>query len=234
MKHNIVPIAVAAVLIVSLTLVQAKMSDRWTESTIDAAEFGERFAQVPMKVGPWLGEDQPVDEITRKTAGAVNYVSRHYTHSTSGRMVELWLIVGHSKDICRHTPNICYPSAGFSRAGSQLRQHVDSEGQDQAVFHTAKFEKSDHLSRQILRVFWAWNEPERNVWEAPKNARLHYGLSRALYKLYFTSAVMPDEDTIDDNIAVEFAELMLPEINKALFPEAEPTDDATAEAQPEA
>ena len=62
--------------------------------------------------------------------------------------------------------------------------------------------------------------PDTNKWEAPSDPRQHYGLSRALYKVYFTSNVLANEDAAEDNVAAEFAELMLPEIDKALFPEA--------------
>jgi hypothetical protein len=47
--------------------------------------------------------------------------------------------------------------------------------------------------------------------------------------MYFTSNVMSDEDTADDNVAAEFAALMLPEVNKALFPES-PAAAAAASA----
>ena len=50
---------------------------------------------------------------------------------------------------------------------------------------------------------------------------MHYGLSRALYKVYFTSDVLVGEDTADENVAAEFAELMLPSINAALFPDGD-------------
>ena len=41
--------------------------------------------------------------------------------------------------------------------------------------------------------------------------------TRTLYKMYLTSSVMADEDTLDDSPAAEFAELLLPVIDAALF-----------------
>ena len=234
MTLKIVPLVLAAVLIVILTLVEARFSDRFHSSSVDAAEFGARFKHVPMILGSWEGEEQVVEEDVRRTAGAVHYVSRQYTDSKSGRQVTLWLIVGHARDICRHTPNICYPSAGFSQDSMIMKHHIPFAGGEPAVFYTAKFEKSDELSRQVMRVFWAWNHPDRNRWEAPDNQRFEYGNSRALYKLYFTSQVLRDEETIDDNIAVDFAELMLPYINAALFPEANPLPEGAGSTDGEA
>ncbi len=220
MIRLMLPAALGLVAILSLSLYEGLvMKDRWSEPGIEAKELGERFKQVPLDIGDWEGEDLPVDEVVRKTAGAVSYVSRRYTHVNSGKQVVLWLIVGHSRDIMRHTPDICYPSSGFRRSGSQLRQHINLQSGKDAEFYTAKFEKEDAMSRSTERVFWAFNHPDYDLWEAPQDgARWHYGMSKALYKLYFTSAVRRDEATIEDNVAVEFAEVMLPAIDEALFP----------------
>lgn len=208
------------------------LKDRWGEPGAEAEEMGKRFKSVPKDIGngEWIGQDMPVDEQNRKTAGAVKYVSRHYRNEKSGREVRLWLIVGHSRDICRHTPNVCYPNAGFRQESPQIRYEVPMEGKDPAQFFTAKFIKENALGRVAERVFWAWNHPDTNKWEAPENPRFHYGLSRALYKVYFTSNVQANEKTVDDNLAAEFAKVMLPEIDKALFPEAGANTSTTEEA----
>ena len=219
-RNLLVPALLGGILIVSLSVYEGyALKDRWGTPDAEAAELGMRFEQVPKEIGDWVGEDLPVDDIIKNTAGAVNYVSRRYTNRETGRVVTLWLIVGHSRDICRHTPNICYPASGFRQDGIQLKYHLDLPADKSADFFTAKFMKDDVQGRRVERVFWAWNHPDKNKWEAPDAQRMHYGLARALYKVYFTSDVMMDEDTADENIAAEFAELMLPSINEALFPE---------------
>ncbi len=227
------PVVLAVIIIASLTLVEGiYMKDRWGEAGAEAAELGKLFSNVPKEIGRWTGQDLPVDDIVKNTAGAVSYVSRQYIHSTTGQEVTLWLIVGHSRDIVRHTPTVCYPASGFRQDGALLRQHFDLTDGESADFFTAKFEKEDAFSHRIQRVFWAWNHPDTKKWEAPhtssgsENARLHYGLAKALYKLYFTSAITVDESTTDDNAAAEFAELMLPAINAALFSNEVPAADS--------
>jgi hypothetical protein len=78
-------------------------------------------------------------------------------------------------------------------------------------------------------VFWSWNaneedqgsnEEDQKSWEAPKHQKLHFGNNPALYKLYFTYTIPRDgDDDLGDNPAVRFAKEMLPEVNRALFPE---------------
>jgi len=223
MIRTLLPAAVGLIAILSLSFYEGyHMKDRWGEPGAEAALLGERFAQVPLNIAGWEGEDLPVDEVVRETAGAVNYVSRRYTHSTTGKKVVLWLIVGHSRDIVRHTPNACYPSAGFRQVGSTLLQDFEYKGDKEAKFFTAKFEKEDAFSKHTERVFWAWNHPDENEWDAPTvadgGARFKYGLAKVLYKLYFTSTVLADEDEIADSAAYDFAEVMLPAIDAALFP----------------
>ncbi len=240
MNRHTLPITLAVLLVVSLTLVEASISDRWQDTNIDPVEFDALFAKVPKggekeeeDLEGWEGIDLPVADLVKKTAGAVSYVSRRYTHRTTGQSVIIWLVVGHSRDICRHTPDICRPNSGYTQQGGQLKHRIELEGQKPAVFHTAKFKKQGTFGQSIERVFWAWNRPDRKLWEAPSSARLHYGNSRALYKLYFTSDVMSDETTVDKNVAVKFAELMLPKINAALFPEEETPKEASTEETPE-
>ena len=113
----------------------------------------------------------------------------------TGDEVTLWLIVGHSKDICRHTPDICYPSSGFKkRADENSKQPFIFEGQPEADFYTNTLTKEDASGRQIIRVFWSWYKPNSDHtinWEAPTNVRWTFGNARSLYKMYFTS-VMKD------------------------------------------
>jgi hypothetical protein len=218
-RSLLAPAILGGFLVLSLCFFEGMyLKDRWGEPGAEAAVMGQRFKQVPKQIGDWKGEDLPVDDQVKKTAGAVNYVSRRYKNGDTGAEVRLWLIVGHSRDVCRHTPNICYPASGFRQDGRQIHERWTQEDGKPVDFFTGKFIKDDVYGRHAERVFWAWNHPETNKWEAPADPRQHYGLSRALYKVYFTSNVLVNEDTAEENVAAEFAKLMLPEIDKALFP----------------
>lgn len=248
MNRLLVPVIVAVVLIAATTVVEGVfLKDRWADPEIEAAELGKRFANVPKKIGDWTGVDTPVEEEVQERAGAVNFVNRRYTHAQTNRYVDLWLIIGHARDIIRHTPDICYASSGYHQQGSILQHDIPYDDKT-AQFFTSKFQKENELVRQIERVFWAWNHPSKQKWEAPEGARYYYGMStRTLYKMYFTSPVSAEDDTVEDSLAAEFAELILPAIDAALFPnegaapdadadeaveDAESADSAAAEAAP--
>lgn len=227
-KNILIPLGVMLVAALVATVIEAQISDRFTASSVSAADFVDRFEQVPHTVGNWQGIDNPVDEQVKQTAGAVGHVSRTYRHQQTGEQVDLWLIVGHARDTLRHTPNICYRSAGFRQVGTINKHLIQAPGEDPATFFTAQFLKEDNHARAQMRVFWAWsaNLPDQQQWEAPDNRRIYYGNNRALYKIYFTAPVSSDEQYAGDSVAVDFAEEMLPLINDALFPEE---DGATAD-----
>ena len=238
------PFAVGILLIVGLTYLEGRMTDRLSPSNISAEQQAELFAKVPMKVGDWQGENKFVDEKIKETAGAIGAVSRTYRNSRTGEVVDLWLIVGHARDISYHTPDICYRGSGFDARAPENSVYTMTTGDpDQsAPFLTNTFVKNDDLTgQQLVRVFWSWynpQEPENNgkvVWDAPTtNPRWHFGNTRALFKMYFTSLMRDSKETANESACIRFARDFLPEVNKALEtvpnePNGEGADKSAAE-----
>jgi hypothetical protein len=224
MARLYVPTAVAVFLLFVLTWKEAQYSDRFRDSSVSEMEFESRFSKVPKTLGPWKGKDVGVTEEVLEVAGAVSHVNRTYVNEDTGEVVDLWLIVGHSRDICRHTPDICYPSQGFSPIGTPVQQKIVLSDGEEAGFNTAKFRNESPQGLVERRVFWSWNANRegQQSWEAPEPGwqRLHFGNNSGLYKLYFTFTLPRGKDEIVDNPAVRFAKAMLPEINRALFEDA--------------
>jgi hypothetical protein len=230
------PAAVAILAIIGLTAAQAITSNRFTGGSVTAEEIGQRFAKVPLAVGPWVGKDTEVDKATLEQAGAVQHVSRRYVNSETKQSVDLWLVVGHSRDICRHTPDICYPSQGFSQLGERVKwpfEDDDDNSNEPPTFFTAKFRNETNAGSRERRVFWAWNgnTEGQDRWDAPElktwfdwlgkstGPKTFYGNNTALYKMYFTADMADLDEDVADNVANDFAEVMLPQIDRALFPE---------------
>jgi len=230
-----VPIILGVLALVGLTVAEARMSGRFEGSDITEEQFAEMIAHIPKEIGDWQGTDQPVGEIERKTAGARGYLSREYKNTITGEAVGVWLIVGHSKDIMRHTPDVCYPSSGFTmRAPENSLQPFVFDGQERGDFFTNTFVKEDATGRQLKRVFWSWHKPSEdgNVeWKAPKIVRWEFGNARNLYKLYFTSNMRDLRETTDDSSAMKFAKEFLPIADAALSSAESPSAmDLTAPA----
>lgn len=225
MMRLYIPVAVTVVLLAAATWQEAIYSDRFVTTNVALDEIGKRFANVPQEVGPWKGADKAVSDEVVSAAGAVHHMNRTYVNENTKEKVDVWLIVGHSREICRHTPNICYPSQGFSMIGDPLQQVIATTDGKEAVFHSAKFRSESLEGLHAERVFWAWNgnRGEQLSWEAPSYQKQRFGNNPALYKLYFTSRLSGDEAMVEGDLskstAVKFAQLMIPKIDEALFPE---------------
>jgi len=217
------PILLGVLLIVGLTIQEIRMTDRLAGTNVDAEARAELLSTVPKDFGDWHGEDKAVDATVQKVAGAIGAVSRDYHNSRTGERVDLWLIVGHSRDVAFHTPDVCYRGSGFEARGKENSLYpLVMQGMPDTPMWTNTFFKEDVSGRSLLRVFWTWYNPEsaenegKIVWEAPSNARFHFGNSRALYKMYFTSEMRDPMETAEQSSALRFAKDFLPEVNKAL------------------
>jgi hypothetical protein len=222
--NRYLPIAVGLLLIVGLTYIQIRMTDRLSGTNFTAEQGAELLKLVPKNVGDWSGDDMPVDPSVQKGAGAIGAVSRAYRNSKTGEKVDLWLIVGHARDIAFHTPDVCYPASGFeARSKENSLYPMVIQGLPDAPFWTNTFYRENELSgRQLIRVFWSWYNPDSMEndgavkWEAPGNARWQFGNSRALYKMYFTSEMHDPMETAEQSACLRFAREFMPEVDKAL------------------
>jgi hypothetical protein len=176
---------------------------------------------VPKKIGDWHGEDLPENKTIREVAGAVGAVERVYRNIRTNEKVKLWLIVGHARDVSRHTPNSCYPAAGFEqRAPENSLYPMEFPGVPKAPFWTNTFFKEDIEGRQLERVFWSWYNPQASeakvVWEAPENSKWHFGNARAIFKMYFSSQMRELGETPEQSACLRFAREFMPVVNQAL------------------
>src|SRR5262245_52307777 len=110
---NIIRISLDFVLIVSGGLVGGAWTGRFGTSTELAAIAG-RFDSVPMKIGDWNGTPFKLPQEERAMAGAVACLARRYANPTRGEALTVLLLGGLPGNISTHTPDICYPGAGYT------------------------------------------------------------------------------------------------------------------------
>ncbi|MEN0110523.1 MAG: exosortase-associated EpsI family protein [Planctomycetota bacterium] len=206
---RLLPIVIAVAAIVSLTVVQGLMTERWG-SNQHCSYCATLLDEVPESIGPWSGSDSEVTTLVREASGARGYVSRTYKNAQTGEQVGVWLIVGHARDTARHTPDVCYKADGFAADRDHERYEVDLGAEAPTTFWTGLFRKETTRGPVATRVFWTWFLPRKGsgepvAWRAPEDRRGEFKAAPALYKLYFTThgdAAMPEPDA---NVAMQFA-----------------------------
>jgi len=214
----VIPTIVGILLILVCAIVQGLWTERWgTHISDQLLAFAEAFDEIPELVEDWEGEDNVESESSERemeAAGAAAQVSRTYRNPKTGESVSVYMICGASRSVAVHTPDACYPGAGF-RMEDEIRNFSIHTGASEAEFKTATFLKEEPSGTQRLRVFWAWNA--NGVWEAPEWPRMRYGGRTPLNKMYLI-AQTPYGQAVDQSPCMQFAEVFIPEVNRVLFP----------------
>lgn len=212
----IVPTSVAVVLIVLTSVLQGRWTQRWEDTTSEElVAMAAAYSKIPMTVGDWEGErsQQEANRRELEVAGAEGHLSANYTNPKNNQMVSVYMICGASRNVSVHTPEACYPGAGFVMEG-RTQKYTLRSGASAAEFTTAVFVKSTPSGTQRLRLFWAWTTD--GTWESPDWPRLRFGGRQALNKLYLISVAPPDQP-VNESPIIGFAEVFLPEVQKVLF-----------------
>jgi hypothetical protein len=227
-------VVAAALLLVGVTVGQGYLTDRWSRG-IDA-EAVRRAARAlessfPATFGDWewvkeIESSSDPKELAR--AGAVGHVVRTYRNSRTKALISAFVVCATPYDASAHTPDRCYPGAGFEIAESEHRMNVPlSDGREAETF-TGTFRKEN----QTLRVFWTYGL--KNRWVAPQLARIalqNEGVD-SVYKLY----AIIDESKLRNAQSVEeckdFIAALLPVLDSSVDAALERPVDGAAERRP--
>jgi hypothetical protein len=218
---RILPILVAAAVLLVCGLLHGVWTDRWTASE-EPARFAERLAQVPRTIGDWEGgEPQELDAKRVEVAQLSGYLLRTYENRHDRSRVSLLILAGRSGPVSTHPPDICYVGNGYELAAPPTRCSLQwSEQRQPAEFRAAKFRKGDDAAPGQLRILWAWSGG--GPWQAPDTPRLVFARYPALYKLYLVRPLSSLDEPLDRDPCLDFLRALLPELQRSLFTDARP------------
>lgn len=247
--------AVAAILlVVGVTVVQGTWTERWgrqrdVEGLDRAARLLERA--FPKSFGDWNYErelDSDPKELER--AGAVGHVSRLYRSGKSKTPVSAFVVCATPHDASGHTPDRCYPGAGFEIAETEHRETIRLPDGRVAEAFTGTFRKQG----QTLRVFWTYgvsspdpdaaqdpaptdSTPPQLRWIAPGIARITLNDEPAVYKLYAIidqTKLTASQSTFE---CTDFLAQLLPALDERIAadhgPETSPAATAPEDTSPD-
>jgi hypothetical protein len=206
MKNTIL-VAAALIILAGTGWVHGRWTNRW-RPTPELAKIAGQLQSLPETIGDWrleLTREIPPRELAM--TGAVGNVSRVYTNNAKGQSVSILVLTGLPGDISTHTPDVCYPGAGYVLGAAE--DYTRSYGDHKAGFRTATASKGG-ASPSFLRIFWAWRGSKG--WSAPESARWAFAAEPLLTKLYVVRDTRgaisdPREDPCNDFIPPLLAEL---------------------------
>ncbi len=213
---NMIRVTTAVILIVGAGLVHGAWTNRWGPPPALAA-LAARFESVPMAIGDWKASAFELGARERAMAGASACLARVYTNENRGVSVSVLLLGGLPGDISLHTPDICYPGAGYNlETPSPYDYQYMGDERRHAGFQFAKATRGG-TNPSNLQILWTWNDS--TSWSAPDDPRWIFGTVPALCKLYViretkgAASVDPKNDPVNDFLAV-----FLPELDRHVFP----------------
>jgi hypothetical protein len=210
---NIIRISAAVFMIVGAGLVQGSWTNRWGSSP-KLGELASRLESVPMLIGDWKGTSYEMPAADRAMAGAVACLSRRYTNPNRGVTVSVLLLGGLPGKICTHTPEVCYPGAGYSLESPFLFSRIYGSDGHPAEFRTALATRGG-TSPSALRIFWGWNSSKG--WSAPDEPRWQFGSASALCKLYVVRETSGPVSSVETDPSNDFLSAFLPELDRLVF-----------------
>lgn len=211
---TLLPVAIAVASVICVTAIQGVWTERWSDRDI-AGEL-KIVASIletafPAEVGPWryVGEVESSQEQLER-AGAVGHISRLYQNQETGAKVTAFVMCATPHDASGHTPDRCYPAAGFEIAETEHRETITLEDGRRAEAFVGTFRKTG----ETIRVYWTYGV--RGEWVAPQIARIELAGTAAVYKLYAIIDQSAVSAPRSSGIGRDFLAVMLPAFDRAV------------------
>jgi Protein of unknown function (DUF3485) len=210
--NNPVHTVAALALIVGSGIVHGDWTNRWRTSPA-LAELACRLESVPTVLGDWTATSEAIPPKQLAMAGAVGQISRVYTDPTKGLTVSVLLLCGLPGNVSTHTPDVCYPGAGYLLGNSDRFVHRYGIPERAAEFQTSVARRAG-TKPSSLRLFWAWHGS--NGWSAPASPRWAFAAEPMLSKLYIVRETGGVEVDPEGDPCNQFLALLLPELDRVM------------------
>ena len=217
-------LAAAVALVAAATVVQGRWTERWAPISRDEVIAAARLLEerFPTTFGEWEAERElESDPKELEAAGAVGHISRLYRNNRTKARVSAFVVCALPYDASAHTPDRCYPGAGFTIGESEHRVKVSVGDGRSAEVLTGTFAKAG----QTLRIFWTYGvagADGRLDWIAPQLPRIALSGQPSVYKLY----AIADQTRVGASQSMVECEGFISQLAPALDAALAGTDDA--------
>ncbi len=178
------------------------------------------LASIPLEMGDWVGQDEPVAPAIIERAQTTEYLNRVYESRTQpGLRLTLWINYSEKGTNLRHTPEICLPSGGWTKIESQTKvlKTVAPDGHEVRITRLG-YEQGE-LVKQVGFWYYIFGEGklENFVRQLPITSRSSHGQttrgSSMTVEIFYPGEHDPDGAALRD-----FAQSLLIELELILPP----------------
>jgi Protein of unknown function (DUF3485) len=146
---------------------------------------------LPMEFGPWKGEDTPLDPLIARGTGADQVVTRRYTNQNTGVRVEVILLFGPAREMYIHTPELCYPKAGYTQAAGPEEVKIQTGPGRDAPFRELVYSKGEGGLTTLQEVVYSWRY--NGKWTPNVGVQKHFERISGMYKVHVARGITEQE-----------------------------------------
>jgi Protein of unknown function (DUF3485) len=217
---------------IACALVLASGAVRWwqvrrVDATMNAGLNERQFKldEIPLTLGHWTGVKTEMDQRIVAATGSHELITRHYTDSDTGVGIDVIVLFGPSSDIFIHTPELCYPKAGFTSHAAAVDRTLDCGGVE-AGCRSVAYVKGDSGSRDIQDVYFTWRYNGR--WTPNVGSPKQLERIPGMYKIQIARKLSAKESHADDRDPCEsFLKVLIPDLESRITGRA-PAPEAPA------
>ena len=152
----------ARLAVVAAVLAASGGARAWQERRVERAlEQGKSspfpMADLPMTIGPWEGKASTMDPRIVRSSGSTDLVTRRYVDRRTGVGLDVVVLYGPTSDMFIHTPELCYPAAGYEPLPDLFERAIPLEGNPSATvpFRSLAFTKGEGGLSDSQEVYYS-------------------------------------------------------------------------------
>ena len=173
------------------------------------------LAGLPMDLGPWKGRTTTLDPRIVRGSGSTDIVTRRYVNERTGVGLDVVVLYGPTSEMFIHTPELCYPAAGFESLPGTAERPIAVDGRGEVPFRSLAFSKGEGGVADVQEVYYSlWYDGRWTTQStSPKASQRIPGM----YKVQVCRRISPNERRDLDNPAEPFLSAMVGQIETRMI-----------------
>jgi hypothetical protein len=211
----VVTLALLARAVLACALVLGSGAVRWWQARrVDAAMAQGReapfpLAQVPINLGTWEGTATELDPLIVEGTGSSDHITRRYVDRRTGVSLDVIVLYGPTHDVFIHSPELCYPKAGFTGAGETIERPIRCPVGN-VPFRSVAYTKGDAGRSDSQEVYYSWRYGGR--WSTTATTPKQSERIPGMYKVQVARRIVRGESRTLDNPCESFLEVLIPDL----------------------
>jgi hypothetical protein len=225
----VAPLALLARVGLACALVVGSGTVRWWQARrVDAAMAQGReapfpLAQVPINLGTWEGTATELDPLIVEGTGSSDHITRHYVDRRTGVALDVIILYGPTHDVFIHSPELCYPKAGFTGFGESMERPIRCPGGN-VPFRSLAYTRGDPGRGESQEVYFSWRYNSR--WSTTVTTPKQSERIPGMYKVQVARRIARGESRTLDNPCESFLEVLIPDLEARITASARSPESA--------